>query len=121
MGTLGLILGLQALGPVLHIWHEIYYHFFPIEGNIFPPPPGTTVFSLGFYAIGLIVLGRGLARFSGQPIAAAIVFSVAWAILWSIMVVNGVRTTHVVPHYGIPQTLVLIGAIWERRRSLESA
>lgn len=109
----------QVLAPIVPVWFRTYYYLFPMEGRVLPQPPGMDAVFLCSYAVGFIVVGRGLARFSDRPIAAAVVFFISWAVLWSVMVVNGVRTTHFFPHYGIPQTLVLLGTIWERRSSFE--
>jgi hypothetical protein len=83
--------------------------------------PAYILLAIAYFTLVYLRGGWVLAELTKRPLAASLVFAASYAIYWSIREVDRIPQLQLLPSYGIPQALVLIGAIWQRRRSIRIA
>lgn len=121
LSLLAVVVLLPATLPLQNVWDDLYYSFFPPPpGNWLPPAPGFVAFIRCYGVVVNIFYGRWIARFTGRPLAAWMLSLVLSGAMWSLKTLAGWRP-YEYGMSGVYVLAVLVGVIWERRRSLKIA
>lgn len=83
----------------------------------FAMEPAYILLALAYVTLVYLRGGWVLAELTKRPLAASIVFAASYALYWEVQHVGQARF---LPSYGVPQALVLMGAICQRRHSVRS-